>query len=243
MWMLLHPLVWSNTAIVSSLGPSQLLSPVGWVPLYLSSALSGRQLRPVRPLAKISAHITFTSNTPTIRDCHTLYTGTSQGRPGSANMFLFLKMFEQTLPLEGEERAGGERGGSAVLPVVFWSVRHILLALPSPPPSSLLSLLSLLSPRLYCPATNKIIKNIRRIRIEYLEKIWEKSGIISFALWSNMPELAPLFSGDLTWGLYIMFYLLSWHHIGHYILSTAIKYRTAHISRNFPDRLIKSCLT
>ena len=38
--MLLHPLVWSNTAIVSCLGPSQLLSPVGPVPLYLLSLSS-----------------------------------------------------------------------------------------------------------------------------------------------------------------------------------------------------------
>ena len=49
--MLLHPLVWSNTAIVSCLGPSQLLSPVGPVPLYLLSLSSPRPAQVGRQLA------------------------------------------------------------------------------------------------------------------------------------------------------------------------------------------------
>ena len=168
-------------------------------------------------------------------------------------------MFEQTLFPEGRGREGwrleGGRGGvsssaccllvssshSAGSPLP--SLPHSLLLLPplSPsPPSS-----PLLSPLLYCPATNKIIKNIRRIRIEFLEKIWEKLGIVSCALWSNLLEFGPLLPGrpDFKTINNVVSLIMTSHQSSQYTTYIyTINKRTAVVSSNFPARNIKSCL-
>ena len=118
---------------------------------------------------------------------------------------------------------------------------------PSPslrPSPSLPPLLSLLSPLLYCPATNKIIKNIRRIRIEFLEKIWEKLGIVSCALWSNLLEFGPLLPGrpDFKTINNVVSLIMTSHRSSQYIYIYTINKRTAVVSSNFPARNIKSCL-
>ena len=239
MWMLLHPLVWSNTAIVSSLGPSQLLSPVGWVPLYLSSALSGRQLRPVSPSghlprSELSSHQPLTQQVS--QEHHTLHLslGHWSVRPVEGQQFFILEMFEQTLSREGRgRRRRGEGEGQQFC--LLSSGQFVTFCWLSPPPLPPPSSPSLLSPLLYCPATNKIIKNIRRIRIEFLEKIWEKCGIISCALRSKAPVFATLLGRIDLKSIYNIVSLIITSHRSLF-LSTTIKYCTAIISRNFPDR-------
>ena len=90
---------------------------------------------------------------------------TDQETENKISLFLFLKKYlNRSLFLEGRgRRAGGWRGegaGSAVLPVVFWSARHILLALPSPlsltPSFSSLPSLLLLPPLLSSPLSSTV---------------------------------------------------------------------------------------